>query len=212
MERKPNPWLWPLAGLLGLCLAVGLSQSAARFEAACAGVRADTLRLHIRAAGDTIAQQTEKLRVRDAVLELTGTLYAGADSAAEAKAIAARSLPRVALEARQALRRAGNGEKVSVYLANEYFETKVYKEYTLPAGYYDALCVEIGGGAGRNWWCCLYPQICLAACGGYDQPEQQALVVGDYELRFRLAEWWQKLTGQGEAPEEATRSVVCEAG
>lgn len=225
--------LWPLSGALGLCLAVLLTQAAGRqaeqFSAACAAVRADTLRLHIRAASDSVADQTAKLRVRDAVLELTERLYGGAATQAEAKAVAARSLPRIALAASHALWRMGGAETaktVSVYLANEYFTVKQYGEYTLPAGYYDALCIRIGSGRGQNWWCCLYPQLCLVACSGYAAPDEQALVVGEYEVRFRLAEWWDALTGaDGRTAEEeagaagmasadpaARQSPVCTAG
>ena len=64
------------------------------------------------------------------------------------------------------------------------------------AGRYDAVRVDIGrpGSYGQNWWCVLYPGLCAAACGGYDDPAQTDLVCGDYILRFRAVEWWQQLT------------------
>lgn len=184
--------LWPVSALLGLCLAAALCGAAGRFAASCAAVRQNTLRLHIRAAGDSIACQTEKLWVRDRVLALTEPLYAGVQTAAEAKEAAARSLPRIALAARHALWQRGVRLPVSVCLANEYFRTRTYREYTLPPGRYDALCIRLGSGTGRNWWCCLYPQLCLAACSGYAD-EQQTVVLGQYRVAFRLAEWWHRL-------------------
>lgn len=201
--------LWPVSGMVGLCLAVFVSGYAARFDAACAAVRADTLRLHIRAAGDTLADQTEKLRVRDAVLQLTGPLYANAQNAAEAKAAAARCLPVVALRAHCTLRRLGSRQPVAVYLAEEYFSTRRYGDYTLPAGQYTALCVEIGSGQGRNWWCCLYPQICVAACSGYADEQSQALVVGEYRVQFRLVEWWQRLRRAAGSKADEAPPLVC---
>lgn len=203
-------WLWPVSGVVGLWLAVFVSGYAARFEDACAAVRADTLRLHIRAAGDTLADQTDKLRVRDAVVQLTGPLYAKAADVTAAKAAAARCLPVVALRTHCTLRRLGSRQPTAVYLTEEYFPTRQYGEYTLPAGQYAALCVEIGGGKGRNWWCCLYPQICAAACSGYADEQAQALVVGEYRLQFRLVEWWQQLRRRaaGESADE-TPSLVC---
>lgn len=182
-------WLWPLSGALGLVLAAALCLPTARFTAACNTVQAQTLRLHVRAAGDSVADQSAKLRVRDAVLQVTEPLCAAAQTPEQAKQAAARSLPVVALRAQQAA-----GQPVRVYMTNEYFGVRQYDGYTLPAGYYDALCVEIGSGNGGNWWCCLYPQICLAACSGYADEEAQALVVGGYQIKFRVAEWWQKLT------------------
>lgn len=205
-------WIKPLSCLLGLCLALYLAGMEQNFARSCDAVRGDTLRLHIRAASDGVADQTAKLRVRDAVLELTGRLYAGAKSADEAKQIAARCLPQIALCASHTLWQQGCRQPVRVFLTNMYFLTSVYDEYTLPPGYYDALRIEIGGGYGQNWWCCLYPQICLAACSGYAAPGEQQLVVGDYELRFRLVEWWRGLAGPGPAGEAAPQGVVYTLG
>lgn len=77
-----------------------------------------------------------------------------------------------------------------------YFGTTRYDGFALPAGRYDAVRVDIGrpGSYGQNWWCVLYPGLCAAACGGYDDPAQTDLVCGDYILRFRAVEWWQQLT------------------
>lgn len=205
--------LVPLSCFLGLWLAWALTRQGAALARTCDAVRADTLRLHIRAASDSVADQNAKLRVRDTVLELTEQLYGTAQSAQQAKQIAARSLPRIALCARHILWQQGCRQPVRVYLTNMYFSTSIYKEYTLPAGTYDALRIEIGSGSGRNWWCCLYPQLCLAACsGGYAAPDEQQLVVGEYELRFRVAEWWQALTGAAERTTAVPGSVVCTAG
>lgn len=204
-------WLWPVSGVVGLCMAVLLNGWQAQFRAACDTVRAETLRLHIRAAGDTLADQTVKLQVRDAVLQLTEPLYAAAQNAAEAKAVAARCLPVIALRARLALCRQGAAQPVAVCLTEEYFAAKRYGDYTLPAGRYAAVCVQIGSGRGRNWWCCLYPQLCAAACSGYADEEAQALVVGDYRVRFRIAEWWQRLqqTAKAQQTEPPAPSLVC---
>lgn len=210
--RRLRQWIGPLSCLLGLCLALCLNGMGQRLARGCAAVRGDTLRLHIRAASDGVVDQTAKLRVRDAVLELTETLYAGAQNAAEAKQIAARCLPRIALCASHTLWQQGCRQTVRVYLTNMYFSTSVYDEYTLPAGDYDALRIELGGGGGQNWWCCLYPQICLAACSGYAAPGEQQLVVGGYEVRFRIMEWWQKLIGADNAPPEEPAGVVCTVG
>ena len=159
-------------------------------------VRAGTLRLHIRADSDSVLDQTCKLAVRDALLELTDRLCADAGSADEARAAAARGLPAYRLTARETLARLGVDRPVRVSLVNMYFDTTRYEGFTLPAGRYDAVRVDIGGpdSYGRNWWCVLYPGLCGTACGGYDDPAETDLVCGDYILRLRVVEWWQQLT------------------
>ena len=85
---------------------------------------------------------------------------------------------------------------MQVSLVNMYFDTTHYADFALPAGRYDAVRVDIGqpGTYGQNWWCVLYPGLCAAACGGYDDPAETDLVCGEYILRFRAVEWWQQLT------------------
>ena len=70
-----------------------------------------------------------------------------------------------------------------------------YEGFQLPAGQYQALRVELGRAEGRNWWCVLYPGLCLAAGSlpaGYEDTTEQGLVVGEYEIRFALLELWQR--------------------
>ena len=78
------------------------------------------------------------------------------------------------------------------------FPRKEYEGFALPAGEYMALRVIIGEGAGRNWWCVLYPGLCRSACGGYDTPAENDLVCGEYIVRFRFVEWWGGLTAPRE--------------
>lgn len=189
--------------MLTVCLALlgglVLSGAAGWFDAqqqTGQALRADTIRLHVRADSDSVLDQTCKLAVRDALLDLTSRLYAGAQSAAEARTIAARHLPEFQMTARQTLARLGQDRPVQVSLVNMYFDTTDYLDFSLPAGRYDAVRVDIGqpGTYGRNWWCVLYPGLCSAACGGYDAPAQTDLICGQYIIRFRAVELWQRLT------------------
>lgn len=189
--------------MLTVCLALlgglALSGAAGWFDAqqqTGQALRADTIRLHVRADSDSVLDQTCKLAVRDALLALTDRLYAGANSAAEARTIAARHLPEFQMTARQTLDRLGQDRPVQVSLVNMYFDTTEYRDFSLPAGRYDAVRVDIGqpGTYGRNWWCVLYPGLCTAACGGYDDPAQTDLICGQYIIRFRAVELWQRLT------------------
>ena len=156
-------------------------------------VCADTLRLHIRAENDAVANQSAKLHVRDAVLAYLDAACP-AQSKAEALTWAARHLFELQLTARHALAELNIRAPVRVQLVNMYFDTRRYASGILPAGRYDAVRIEIGSGSGRNWWCVLYPGLCRAACGGYALPEENDLVCGDYILRLKLVDWWNRHT------------------
>ena len=160
-------------------------------------VCADTLRLHIRAESDSIADQSAKLHVRDAVLAFMDA-QCPAKSKPAALQWAARHLFDLQLIASHALARLGIRTPVRVQLANLYFDARRYKTGILPAGRYDAVRIEIGSGSGHNWWCVLYPGLCRAACSGYALPEENDLVCGDYILRLKLVDWWQQRTASRE--------------
>ena len=154
-----------LAGF-ALCGALqGLCWGRTQLDAGAA-LCADTLRLHIRAASDAVADQSAKLRVRDAVLA-------------------------VMQQCPQGIR-----APVRVYLVNMYFPARRYPTGQLPAGRYDAVRIDIGSGSGRNWWCVLYPGLCSFAQGGYALPAENDLVCGQYILRFRLVDWAHRLTAR----------------
>lgn len=187
---------------LCICLALGLLLCSL-WQAAAWGrtqlhtgdaVCADTLRLHIRAASDSVADQSAKLRVRDAVLAVMQ--QCPAQSAPEARAWAAGRLLQFQLAAQRALTAQGIRTPVRVYLVNMYFPARRYPTGQLPAGRYDAVRIDIGSGGGRNWWCVLYPGLCSFAQGGYALPAENDLVCGQYILRFRLVDWAHRLTAR----------------
>ena len=160
-------------------------------------VCADTLRLHIRAGSDSVADQSAKLHVRDAVLAYLDAACP-AETKADALTWAAQHLFELQLTARHALAKLGIRTPVRVQLVNMYFPTRRYGSGTLPAGRYDAVRIELGTGAGRNWWCVLYPGLCRSACGSYAQPAENDLVCGEYILRFKVVEWVQQRTARRE--------------
>lgn len=187
---------------LCICLALGLLLCSLWQAAAWSrtqlhtgdAVCADTLRLHIRAASDAVADQSAKLRVRDAVLAVMQ--QCPAHSAPEARAWAAGRLLQFQLAAQRALAAQGIRAPVRVYLVNMYFPARRYPTGQLPAGRYDAVRIDIGSGGGRNWWCVLYPGLCSFAQGGYALPAENDLVCGQYILRFRLVDWAHRLTAR----------------
>ena len=139
------------AQMLTLCLALlgglALSWAAGWVQAqqqTGEALRADTLRLHVRADSDSVFDQTCKLAVRDALLDLTARLYAGASTPQEARTLAARHLVDFQRTAQQTLARLGAARPVRVSLVNMYFDTTGYDGFSLPAGRYDAVRVDIG--------------------------------------------------------------------
>lgn len=160
-----------------------------------AALCADTLRLHIRADSDSIADQTDKLAVRDAIL---AELDARCTAATQPDALrwAAGHLPELEWTALQTLARRGVFSTVRLKLVEMYFDTTRYATGTLPAGRYQALRIDLGANDhhGQNWWCVLYPGLCRSACGGYAIPAENDLVCGNSILRFRCVEWWQQHT------------------
>ena len=194
-RRQMAVWCTALAAALllsGLHAGLGWARAQQRIAAALC---ADTLRLHIRADSDSLADQTAKLAVRDAVLAYVDR-HCTASTQADALRWAARNLTELEWAARSALARRGMVSTVTVRLVEMYFPTTRYAAAALPAGRYQALRLELGSNArhGRNWWCVLYPGLCRTACGGYARPEENDLVCGRYVLRFKCVEWWQQLT------------------
>ena len=189
---------WELALLLGLALAALLG---ARLDGAQGALADKVLRLHVLANSDSQADQALKLRVRDAVLERAEGLLAGAGDRAEAEALLAARLPDLAAAGADAVGAAGYGYPVTVSLEDScWFPTRVYEDFALPAGRYTALRVEIGAGAGRNWWCVVFPPLCLgsvsetaeetAAQAGLTEREVALLAggEGEYQIKFRAVE------------------------
>ena len=156
---------------------------------------ADTLRLHIRADSDAVADQSAKLRVRDAILRVLDERCPAAEEAA-ARRWVVQQFPALQFAALRTLEELGMRVPVRIWLVNMYFDTTRYAAAALPAGRYDALRIDIGADAryGKNWWCVLYPGLCRDMCTGYALPQENDLVCGEYLLRFRLVEWWQRRT------------------
>lgn len=190
---------WELAMLLGLVLAIVCAQFTT-FAESCDAVRGDTLRLHILANSDEVVDQDCKLKVRDALLANYGAQLGQAGNLEAAKQTAQRLLPEMQQTAQQTVAANGFDYPVSVRLERMYFSPKTYDGFTLPAGDYDAVRVEIGAAAGHNWFCVMYPALCLPAAGEggamavYTQAERSALET-PYTVKFAVLEWAQALAG-----------------
>ena len=194
--------LWEAALFLafGLTLTAGVWASAS--ESALAG---QVLRLHVVANSDSEQDQALKLLVRDAVLAQASRILEGVSDRQSAEQVLTPHLGELVRSAEEALAAEGCGDAVTVSLADQWFPTKEYDSFSLPAGQYRALRVVIGEGRGRNWWCVVFPPLCLGSvteesvetvAGETLTDGQVALITGQdggYVLKFRFIEWWNEL-------------------
>lgn len=188
---------WELALLLALGLFLVLGTWLGGAQRALAG---DVLRLHVLANSDSAEDQALKLAVRDRVLAEAAGCLAGSTDRAQAEQVLYANLEALARAGAEAAAEAGYGYPVSVSLERAWFPTREYDGFSLPAGEYRALRVVIGAGEGRNWWCVVFPPLCLGAVSQSAEeamnalPEgERALITGEsegYVLKFKLMELW----------------------
>lgn len=179
---------------LGLVLTVVLTAMLWHRQQVSAAVCADTLRLHILANSDTIEDQLLKLKVRDAVLAEMPDILSGATDKADAVAAVRTAQRRLQKTAEDTLRREGSAQTVAVRLEQTEFAARDYGSFRLPGGTYTALRIELGKAEGHNWFCVLYPELCIGSSGArYEDDAENALVFGGYEIRFALLDGAKKL-------------------
>ena len=191
-EQARHLKAWELALLCALCLTLCAAVWA---QGQTERISSSLIRLHVLAADDSAEEQALKLRVRDAVLSFLSPRLEGAESKAEAGEILTRSLP----ELQNAAAAAAEGRTVTVTLTREPYPTRSYGPVALPAGGYDSLRVILGKGEGRNWWCVVFPPICMSLESTEQLEESvgeesfQILTSDGAALRFRLLELWGRL-------------------
>ena len=167
------------------------------FDKECDGIREKVMRLHVIANSDTKADQNLKLKVRDNILSESEVIFSDAESLVVAEREIAKTLPEIEKCAEKALKNEGYSYDVTVKFEPSYFPTRTYENVTLPAGFYKSLKVTIGEGKGKNWWCVLFPPMCLPAATKEDEvlsavltEEELSLVSSNpkYEIRFWIVE------------------------
>ncbi len=196
MDTSRHLRRWELAALLTLCLCLTAGLWAqGRQRTLSAGL----VRLHVLAHSNAPEEQALKLRVRDAVLDYLAPLLADTRSADDAQTLLARELDGI----RTAAAAAAEGRPVTVTLGEERYPTRDYAGFSLPAGRYRSLRISLGAGQGHNWWCVVFPPLCLAAAQRETlrpamNPADYALITRaeGWELRFRLVELWGELVGR----------------
>ena len=158
----------------------------------------DTLRLHILAASDSEEDQALKYEIRDEVLKKYGCELSKASSPENASSLAEELLPEIKKDAAMWVSERGYDYPVSATLTEEWYDTREYEDFTLPAGYYKSLQIIIDGGEGKNWWCVLYPPLCTelatesapADDGLIDYTKEEVTLIksGGYNIKFKILE------------------------
>lgn len=158
----------------------------------------DTLRLHILANSDSEEDQSLKLIIRDKLLIKYGSLLKNTDSIVEATTLTESLLTDMERDARTWLSEMGYSYDVRASVSEEWYDTREYEDFTLPAGYYTSLRIIIGKGEGRNWWCVMYPPLCMDIAtesapsddGVIDYTKEEITLVksGKYNIKFKILE------------------------
>ena len=162
------------------------------------------IRLHVIANSDTAEDQALKLQVRDAVLVQATEILENAADMEEAQRTLQQVLPELEATAAEVVKEKGCAYRVSARLERTEFPEKVYDGFALPAGEYLALRLVIGEGAGQNWWCVVFPPLCMTAATDLEETavaagmaeEDLALMTEEntgYVLKFRSLELWESL-------------------
>lgn len=161
----------------------------------------DVIRLHVRAASDSLEDQALKLEVRDTILALLQPLFANAENKEQAEQILQENLGNIEKTAEECMRGQGYAYTAEVVLCSEWYPTREYDDFILPAGEYRSLQVKIEGGEGKNWWCVLFPSVCgrFASAAVEEEyreagftPEQYRIITKNkekkYVVRFKILE------------------------
>lgn len=158
----------------------------------------DTLRLHILANSDSAEDQALKLRIRDKLLLTYGEKLRDGASIDEAKLTVTGLLSFIENDVETWIREIGYDYEVKAMLGEEWYDTRDYGDFSLPAGYYSSLRIIIGNGSGQNWWCVMYPPMCMElACESapaddgvidYSREEIALIQSGKYQVKFKILE------------------------
>lgn len=170
------------------------------FGVSCAKIKKDILRLHILANSDSAEDQSLKLAIRDELLSRGYDIFNGAQNLAQAKQKVEKNITVIEQIAEAKARELGFDYEIKAELCRSFFETRHYDNFTLPAGEYEALRITIGSGQGHNWWCVMFPQLCIAASDDIQSldslsEDEKELILSNpnCEVRFKCVEIYEKI-------------------
>lgn len=193
-----------LTAAIAIAAAVMLSQTIINTAAMKSNISERILRLHIIADDNEPRNQLLKLCVRDRIIRDFSDIFKDCDNIEECERTAVCNLDKIKAAAEDELIKMGNPSSVNAYIGKSDFPTKEYGKIALPQGKYTALKIEIGKADGRNWWCVMYPPLCITEGNAVISPdseqklreslsdEEYRLICGSHspniKIKFRLAE------------------------
>lgn len=190
---KQHLKIWEISLLFALCVTLftGLYAKAAQNQ-----LSGELVRLHVIANSDSDSDQNAKLKVRDCILNILTPELKDVKSLDEAKAVIDKAIPELNESAAQSLKESGKYYPASAKLCVESYPTRNYSGFSLPAGDYVSLQIVLGAGAGHNWWCVVFPPLCMATVEDKDAfsglpKDSEKLITSDgngYKLKFRIIE------------------------
>ena len=145
------------------------------------------VRLHVLANSDSEEDQAVKLKVRDAILAITVPLLQNCETKEEAVALLEENQTLFVEAAKAVLQEEDFDDAVSIEMGLEEYPTRTYDSLCFPAGEYISMRVSLGTGEGQNWWCCLFPPLCLGAATVRDEDAEDACIsVGFTPTQYKI--------------------------
>lgn len=171
----------------------------------------NVFRLHVIANSDSSEDQELKYKVRDALLEYMDQISNKSTSKEEIISLMEQNKDTLYNIAKKVIEENGYDYSVNISIGNFEFPTKTYGDISLPAGYYDALKVEIGEASGQNWWCVMFPPLCFVDVTTGIVPEESKEILkenltdeeyelisdtesSDIKIKFGLIEWFKSIS------------------
>ncbi len=203
-ERRDKIFLSVIAVVIVLYTAFSFTY----FSAASESVRSDVVRLHILANSDSKKDQEVKLLVRDALLDKNTKLLTDGVTTDNAEEFFLENKETLLETAKETLKNNNFKYDVSISLGKEYFETRRYGELIFPAGEYTSLKVVLGEGKGHNWWCVMFPPLCVPSAADIETDESKTadylthggekIVNGGnkYIIKFKILEIYEELRNE----------------
>ena len=191
--KKAKDFLFTVITMLSVTLAIAVLPTEKD-----AAIYTDTLRLHILASSDSESDQSVKYEIRDRLLAKYSDKLGEAKSPDEAKESIGALTNSIEKDVDEWLAEYGCEYGCEVSLDVEWYDTRRYEGFTLPKGYYTSLRVMLGEAQGQNWWCVMYPPLCLDiateyapiddAVVGYTEEEYALITEKGYLVKFKILE------------------------
>ncbi|MBE6781534.1 MAG: stage II sporulation protein R [Ruminococcaceae bacterium] len=169
------------------------------FSSSCNEMYDNIIRIRILANSDSQIDQELKFKVRDAVLEKSKSMFGEVNTYEDALAVTDKNLDALRETAQNTVYELGFDYSVAVCFKEEFFDTREYEDFTLPAGKYKTAVFTLGEGKGKNWWCVIFPQVCVGACSGSledtlsKETADKAYNSKNYTVKFKTVEIFENI-------------------